>query len=129
MKIIPLADGRQAVEGLTIYRFGANLYFANESRFIEEVITLIRDTRRPLKWLCLSASNIGDVDYTAAETLKQVHGELIKRGVTLVVSDLEEPVGLELDRDGIVEMSGRDHIFESVQDAIAAYQGLGKNGM
>jgi high affinity sulfate transporter 1 len=128
MKIIPLADGRQAVEGLAIYRFGANLYFANESRFIEEVITLVRDARPPLKWLCLSASNIGDVDYTAAETLKQVHGELRKRGVTLVVSDLEEPVRQELDRDGITELIGRDHIFESVQDAIAMYQGLGKNG-
>jgi len=129
MKIIPLAEGRQAVEGLAIYRFGANLYFANESRFIKEVIALIRDARPPLKWLCLSASNIGDVDYTAAETLKQVHGELRKRGVTLVVSDLEEPVRQELDRDGITELIGRDHIFESVQDAIAAYQALGKNGM
>ena len=129
MKIIPLADGRQAVEGLAIYRFGANLYFANESRFIEEVITLVRGARPPLKWLCLSASNIGDVDYTAAETLKQVHGELRNQGVTLVVSDLEEPVRQELDRDGITELIGRDHIFESVQDAIAAYQGLGKNGM
>ena len=129
MKIIPLANGRQAVEGLAIYRFGANLYFANESRFIEEVLTLVRDARPSLKWLCLSASNIGDVDYSAAETFKRVHGELRKRGVTLVVSDLEEPVRQELNQGGITELIGRNHIFESVQDAITAYQGLGKNGM
>jgi MFS superfamily sulfate permease-like transporter len=33
---VPLSEGRQALEGLIIYRFGADLYFANEKRFIEE---------------------------------------------------------------------------------------------
>jgi hypothetical protein len=30
----------------------------------------------------------------------------------------------ELDRDGIIKMIGKDHIFESVQDVIVAYKSL-----
>ena len=42
MRTIPLEKGQQAVEGLLIYRFGSNLYFANENRFTEEIIELAK---------------------------------------------------------------------------------------
>ena len=80
IRTTPLADGQQALEGLIIYRFGADLYFANEKRFIEEIITLARDADPPIRWFCLSAANIGDIDYSGAETLKRVHEELGETG-------------------------------------------------
>ena len=122
MKPTPLDKGQQAVEGLAVYRFGADLYFANETKFTEEVINLARTAKPPLKWLCLSAVNISDVDYTASETLKAVHKELMKFGVTLVISDLSEMVRAQLDRDGFTEMIGQENIFETVQEAVAAYR-------
>jgi len=121
MRTIPLAKGQQAVEGLLIYRFGSNLYFANESLFTEEIIALAENFDS-LKWLCISATNIGDVDFTAAETLKKVYAQLKKLNITLVLSDVVQPVINELDRDGIIKMIGRDHIFESAQDVIEAYK-------
>ncbi len=124
MKPTPLAQGQQAAEGLVVYRFGADLYFANETRFTEEIVNLARTAQPPLTWLCLSAVNISDVDYTASETLKAVHEELKKFGVTLVISDLSELVRAELDRDGITRMIGEDHIFETVQEAVAVYRSL-----
>ena len=122
MKPTPLLQGQQAVEGLAVYRFGADLYFANETRLTEEIVNLVRTARPPLKWLCISAVNISDVDYTASETLKAVFRELEKYGVILVLSDLSDLVKVELERDGILEIIGRDHIFETVQDAVAAYR-------
>ena len=121
MKTIPLEEQQQAVEGLLIYRFGSNLYFANENRFTEEIIELTKNINS-LKWFCLSASNIGDVDFTSAETLKSVYAYLKNRGITLVLSDVVLPVMNELERDGIIQMIGRDHIFESVQDVIMEYK-------
>jgi SulP family sulfate permease len=122
MKPTSLAQGQQAVEGLAVYRFGADLYFANETRFTEEILNLARNAQPPLKWLCLSAVNISDVDYTASETLKALYKELKRYGVVLVLSDLSELVRAELDRDGITGMIGEDHIFETVQEAVAAYR-------
>jgi len=121
MKTVPLEEQQQAVEGLLIYRFGSNLYFANENRFTEEIVELTKNITS-LEWFCLSASNIGDVDFTSAETLKSVYAYLKNRGITLVLSDVVLPVMNELERDGIIKMIGRDHIFESVQDVIVAYK-------
>ncbi len=42
--------------------------------------------------------------------------------ITLVLSDVVQPVMNELDRDGITKMIGKDGIFESVYDAIEAYK-------
>jgi MFS superfamily sulfate permease-like transporter len=121
MKTVPLEGQQQAVEGLLIYRFGSNLYFANENLFTEEIVRLTKDINS-LEWFCISASNIGDVDFTSAETLKNVYTYLKKRGITLVLSDVVLPVMNELERDGIIKMIGKDHIFESVQDVIEAYK-------
>ena len=121
IRTMPVAEGQQALEGLIIYRFGAYLYFANEKRFIEEIISLARAADPPLRWFCISAENISDVDYSGAETLKRVHEELAKRGIVLVMSDVNEPVLAQLERDGIVEMIGREYIFESAYDVIRIY--------
>jgi len=121
MRTVPLEEQQQAVEGLIIYRFGSNLYFANENLFTEEIVTLAKNIGS-LKWFCICASNIGDVDFTSAEALKTVYACLKRRNITLVLSDVVLPVMNELDRDGIIEMIGKDHIFESVQDVIAAYK-------
>ena len=121
MKTIPIAEQQQAVEGLLIYRFGSNLYFANENLLTEEIVGLTKNITS-LEWFCISASNIGDVDFTSAETLKSVYAHLKKQGITLVLSDVVLPVMNELERDGIIKMIGRDHIFESVQDVIVAYK-------
>ena len=39
--------------GLTVYRFGANLYYANANRFTEEIMSLADAADPPLRWLCL----------------------------------------------------------------------------
>ena len=41
-----------------------------------------------------------------------------------VLSDLSGLVRAELDRDGITGMIGEDHIFETVQEAVAVYRSL-----
>lgn len=107
MRTIPLEKGEQAVEGLLIYRFGSNLYFANENRFTEELISLAKKGGS-LKWFCISATNIGDIDFTATEALKKVYIQLQKMSITLVLSDVVQPVMNELDRDGITKMIGKD---------------------
>ena len=111
MKTVSLKEQQQAVEGLLIYRFGSNLYFANENLFTEEIVELTTNINS-LEWFCISASNIGDVDFTSSETLKSVYAYLKKQGITLVLSDVVLPVMNELERDGIIKMIGRDHIFE-----------------
>ena len=118
----PPASGKQALPGLAVYRFGANLYYANESRFTEDIHAIVRSASPPLRWLCLSALMIADIDYSGSESLKQMYGVLKRRGVELVMSDVEGHVIQQLERDGFIGMIGRDHVFDSFRDTVAAYQ-------
>ena len=60
--------GARTADGLLVYRFGSGLYFANVARLVADLTTIIGEGP-PVRWLCLDAAAIGDVDYTAAAVL------------------------------------------------------------
>jgi high affinity sulfate transporter 1 len=110
----------EAAPGLVVYRFGATLYYANASRFTEEAFELFEAADPPLRWLCLAAGAVGDVDYTGAEAVRQLHGELASAGVTLLACDLSPKVRAELDAYGLTELIGADRVFDDVHAVVAS---------
>ena len=124
--LTPVESGNQAAPGLAVYQFGANLYYANEARFTGDILDIVKNASPPLKWLCLSASSIQDIDFSGSEALKQLHGELEKRGVVLVLSSVEDPVMRQLERDKLVDLIGKEHFFKFTKDVVVTYQNLTK---
>ena len=120
----PLESGNQAAPGLMIYMFGANLYYANEARFTSEILDIVTNASPSLRWLCLSASSIHDIDFSGSEALKQLHGELKKRGIVLVMCYVETHVMHQLERDKFVDLIGKEHIFDFTKDVTIAYDKL-----
>ena len=121
---VPLVDGLEAEEGLSVYRFGASLYYANASRFADEVRTVLKHAPSTPRWLCFDAANVEDVDFSGSAVLKAVVEELRKQDVTLVMSYVAEPVMAELQRDGLLDLIGKEHVFTGAQDMLAAYKAL-----
>jgi SulP family sulfate permease len=119
-----LDSGTQAAPGLVIYRFGASLYYANATRFTEEIMALVEDAQPPVRWLCLAAEAIGDVDYSAADSLRAVNEELGARGVTLVLCELDDKVRRQLDAYGLTDKIGAGNLYGSAADVIAAFARL-----
>jgi SulP family sulfate permease len=64
----PVATAAQAAPGLVIYRFSHSLYYANCQQLSDEISFLADTKEPPVRWLCIDASAIDDVDYSAAET-------------------------------------------------------------
>lgn len=122
---VGLDSGGQAAPGLAIYRFGASLYYANASRFTEEILAIADRAQPPLRWMCVAASAIGDVDLSASEAIRQIHGELARRGVMLVVCDVDDEVKDLLDRYGLTAVIGPDHMFAGISGVLAAYEQAG----
>ena len=114
----PLDSGTQAEPGLIVYRFGSSIYYANATRFTEEIVSLVEDADPPARWVCLDASAVGDVDYSGSETLGAVHEELKRQGVTLVLVHVDDvrsapPGRLRADRadrclEPVPDRHGRD---------------------
>ncbi|MBV9921546.1 MAG: SulP family inorganic anion transporter, partial [Pseudonocardia sp.] len=117
---LPVAPGARTAEGLLVYRFGSGLYFANASRLVADLSTIVGEGSE-LRWLCLDAAAIGDVDYTAAAVLTQVLTREQEAGVRVVLSNVVGAVRAELDRYGITALVGADGIFDTSGEVLAAY--------
>jgi SulP family sulfate permease len=112
----------QLATGLVVYQFGASLYYANATRFTAEVMDIVDEADPPLRWFVLVGSAMGDVDYSGADALRQVHEELASRGITLVLVNLSSRVRALLDAYHLTARIGNGNFYESVTDAVAAYR-------
>jgi SulP family sulfate permease len=80
---IPAGSGEATnPPGMVVYRFGAPLYFANATLFLEQVEELVTRASPPVRWFVLDAEAMVDVDTTGAEVLRQAITMLTKRGVS-----------------------------------------------
>ncbi len=77
-ELVPLADGRQIAPGLIVYRFGSGIYYANASRFTEEIMDLVENADPPVRWLAIASASISDIDYSGADAVRQVAKELVR---------------------------------------------------
>jgi high affinity sulfate transporter 1 len=109
------------VPGLTLFRFGAPLFFANARAFRELVRELAATTPSP-RWIVVTAEPVTDIDTSAADVLEQLHDELAADGITLVFAELKHPVRLKMDRFGLIEKLGPARFFPTIEAAVAAFQ-------
>lgn len=116
-----VAEPVQAAPGLVIFAFGAELFYANASRFSEEILGIVESADPPLRWLALDAAAIGDIDFSGADSVRQMHGELEARGTKLVLCSVDPAVRRLLDAYGLTEKIGTAHIFDTSQNVLKAY--------
>ena len=117
----PVATKAQAIPGLLIYRFTHSLYYANSQQLSEEILDLVNSAEPPLRWFCLDAAAVDDVDYTAAETLRSLFGILKEKGIRLVVAQVLDDVKAE-SRYHLSQLFGEDAFYETLGDVMKAYR-------
>ena len=117
----PVATRAQALPGLLIYRFTHSMYYANAEQLSQELTDLANNADPPIRWLCLDASAVDDVDYSAAETLRSLFVVLKEKGIRLVVAQVLEDVR-ETSRYRLRELFGDDAFYDTLDDVVKAYQ-------
>jgi sulfate permease, SulP family len=123
--LMPLADRSEALPGLVVYRFGAGLYYANASRFTEEIMSVVEGADPPLRWLAVAGTAMNDVDFSGADSIRQIKEELERVNVTFVMCDLSPNVRAQLDAYGLTATIGPERIFATGRSLLAAYRALG----
>lgn len=76
------------LEGVLVYRFGAELFFENASRFADRVRSVVAGASTPVTLLVLDCAAMSDIDYTGAATLRQLSEELAPVGTRMVLTEL-----------------------------------------
>jgi SulP family sulfate permease len=115
----PVIPGAVTEPGLVIYRFGAPLFYANASRFSEEILSLVTEAPSPVQWLVVDAGPITRVDYTAARSVHQLHEDLTSRGVHLAFAHVGSVLRADLDRHHLIEVIGSAQLFDTLHEALA----------
>ena len=123
----PARPGAQSEPGLVVYRFGADLFYANAHRFSGEVCSLIEHAPTPVRWFVVDAGAITDIDYSAARDLHDLCDELKGRGVLLVFGRVGPDLRGDMDRHGILALIRADRIFATLHEAIALARGGAQN--
>jgi SulP family sulfate permease len=123
-QLVPAVPGAITEPGLVIYSFGATLFYANASLFAKEIRGLVGSTPSPVRWLAVDAEAITNVDYTAARVVRQLHEELVDRGVVLVFARAPLSLKADLDRHLLTQVIGRAQFFDRIHDAAAAFAKL-----
>ena len=108
--------------GLVIYRYDAPLFFANADNFRHRAIAALDAGPVPGRWLLLNVESIMEIDLTASDALHELCDELDKRGVVLALARAKQELIADLERAGLLDRIGRDHVFPTLPTAIEAFR-------
>ena len=117
---VPAVAGATSGPGLVIFRFGADLFYANIGRFVEDVQRLVETAPAPLAWLVLDGGAITSIDYSAARTLQELHADLTRQRVSLVLVHASASLLADVGRHQIHDVFGADRVFDKLHEALTA---------
>ena len=113
-------DGYREVPGLLIYRFDAPLIFTNCDFLVDDLTARVRAAEPPVQRVIVDFETIEEVDTTGLDVLVRLAEDLAGEGIALDLAHLRAGVSSFIDRMGVVDRIGRDHIFTTVREAVEA---------
>lgn len=120
-KLTPVASHVVTQPGLVLYRFGAELFYANAGRFLEEVTQVVQPMPSDVKWLVIDAEAMTHLDYTASRIVQGLKKNLTEAGVVLAFARVPWDLKSDFDRHHVTEVIGPGRMFNRLHDAIAAF--------
>jgi high affinity sulfate transporter 1 len=108
----------EAIPGILILRLDAPIYYANALTVREQAKALIANTQPPPHTVILDSAGQDSLDITSADMLKKLLAELKDQGIDIYVAELHGTIREFIQRTGLFEMIGEDHIFPSVDAAV-----------
>ena len=114
--------GKMVEPGLVMFWFGTDLFYANVAFFAAQARQLVHDSPTLVRWLVVDGTAITDIDFSAGRGIAELQQDLNKAGVTLALIVVKLRHLRKLENVGLVDLIGRDRIFESRQECLAAYE-------
>jgi sulfate permease, SulP family len=107
----------ETIDDIVVVGFQAPLSFLNAATFRADLQNVLQDKTPRL--LVLEAGGIPEIDFTAAQALRDLITVCSEHHVTFAVARLESlRAQAAFERFGLYEMLPRDHVFHSVDEAV-----------
>ena len=124
---VRVAPGLETEPGLIVFRFGADLFYANDNRFVDDVRMLIEQAPNPVRWFVVDAGTMTDIDYSAAGSLRDLCDELKARKITVLFGRVNAYLRSDMDRHGVTPVIGDAFICPTMHEALARVRGNAQN--
>jgi SulP family sulfate permease len=84
---------------------------------------LVERAPTPVHWFIVDAGAITDIDYSAAQSIRNLLNDLSRQSVGMVFARVSPYLRSDMDRHGITAAIGEARIFATLHEAIAAVHG------
>jgi high affinity sulfate transporter 1 len=109
---------RAELRGISFVRLAGPLFFANADTLRDKIEA---SSTGEVEWVLLDFESVTDIDPTASEALADCIAELHQRGKIIGISRASARALVLLDRYGIADTIGADHLYVSNRAAMSAY--------
>jgi high affinity sulfate transporter 1 len=114
--------GAQSAPGLVVFRYDAELFYANASRFTDDVQAIIQGAPDKVRWLVLDCSSITDIDYSAGIALGGLIRYVQAQDSHFAIVGADSRLLMTLKTYGVLDQDKSVHVFDTLDEAFAAYR-------
>ena len=118
----PATPGHQSEPGLIVFRYDAELFYANANRFVDDLEALVEHAPDPVQWVILDAASIDDIDYSAGISLSGLCDFLEAKGITLALARPDAALLQVLQVYDLKHRFPDTRIFPTMDEAVAAFR-------
>ena len=111
--------GTITAPGLIVYRFGADLFYANANRFTDEVRALVQQAPTPVRRFIVDCSAITDIDYSAAQVMRDLLKDFEQREIMVLFARVNPYMRADMGRHNLTPVVGEKRIFGTLHEALA----------
>ena len=114
--------GTQSASGLIVFRFDAELFYANAGRFCDDLKALVDGAPDPVRWVLLDASSLTDVDYSAGIQLKDLGEFLRTRNIRVGLVRADDDLLATLHTYEVVGDDSHVDVYRRLEEGLAAFR-------
>jgi MFS superfamily sulfate permease-like transporter len=119
---LPAKPGAQSLPGLVVFRYDAELFYANANRFADHLESIISTAPDPVRWVALDCGAIDDIDYSAGATLSNLVNYSRAHNARFVLVRPDTQLLTTLRAYRILDTIGEDNIYPTLATAFNAYR-------
>ena len=119
---IPVDIDRETeqVPGVLVYLVYAPLWYGNAHYLRFRIQHLVDAATVPIQAVIVDADGMSDIDFTGLQTLRDLAAELAQHGTSIAIARASHLVHHDLKHGALLAELGSDHLFTSVEDAVAS---------
>ena len=104
--------------GLIIIRFDGPLYFATANALRDKVRAVIADTDPPVTMVLIDMEGVNYLDLEGSDMLNEIASNMKGAGVEIHLTRVKHAVMEMLEKDGVDQIIGREHIHNNLIEAV-----------